>query len=148
MPKKKPKVLAPDSVIPRRFRWLLKSKSHPGIGTWMTNVNLDMLNRQLTIDVIENQNNLILDWIASLGHRNPDQDKPRRITNVEELTLTTYDGDGKEIYDLVFAQLGFEHHSCPYDYSSNEPVKHHLVVSFRIYKTVNYRATSTPTYTR
>ena len=104
---------------------------------WFVKVDLDMLNRELNIKVMETQDNKVLKWIATLGHRRRWQEEKQNIvSSVEELTLTDYTGTGEPIYKIVFKSLGFEKHLCDYDYASNDVVTHQLVLSFGHFDTI------------
>lgn len=140
MPKKKIQSDRKGTIItiPRKFRWTLTSKTHPDVYTWMTHVELDMLNHHLRIKVLESQDLTTLYWINSLGHRRPQSkyvDKDCHIiTEIEEVVLTSFDGNGGVLSQILFKGLGFEYHSCKYDYASNDALTHELIISFRDFK--------------
>lgn len=63
------------------------------------------------------------------------------VGNSDELTLTTYDGEGQPIYDIVFKNLSFQWHSSQYKYESSEEVNHNVTLAFGAYEKKLYRLT-------
>jgi hypothetical protein len=123
---------APQNIIrlPRQFRWTLRSEQHPDIENWMRFVNLDLSNRCLDIQVMEDPELKVYSWVSSFPHKRLSRDGKTPTDAFDKLILSCYDGLGKVIYALKLSHLRLIEHKCPFDYDSSDVVTHHLKVEF------------------
>lgn len=112
-------------VLPRQFRWTLEPKTNPGLKLWFRSVEHDMVSHTLKISSYETSKSEIDQWLNAF--------LPGKQISDDILTLTTYDGNGNELYSFLFCDLRLRKHKSSYDYTNSDVVIHKFLIEYSRY---------------
>jgi hypothetical protein len=106
-----------DMPIPRTFRWLLSSKTHPDIQLWMKQVNIDYLNKVIDIQVYDDAAGEVFRWLES-NHTG------------DMLTMAHLDATQIPFCSSEFSDLMLTSHTAEYDYAKNDVLTHFVKIKY------------------
>lgn len=113
------------NVFLRKFRWRLEGKYLPSY--FAKSVRFNYAAKTITLsyyDVIDNEGGMhAFIWADSL--------QSNQLSD-EELTFTTMDGRGKELYCVVFKGLSLLDHATYFDYLSSDPSTTELIIKYDV----------------
>lgn len=111
----------PDTVFPRKYRYILTPNKDKGIHHFVQSVSVDYYQKSLDLEVIEvNDGSEVRDWILKMGEKDYNDD----------LILTAFDGIGSIIYVLRFKNTSAVWHNVEYNYKSSDVVTHKLGLEY------------------
>jgi hypothetical protein len=116
-------------IFCRQFRFTLEGFGLPK--HFIKKAHLDLVKKELSFDVYQ-----------ICGESGLPADKWLRNTTWAdgELTLTTYDGCGEPLYEVIMSQLILKEHTVDFDYSTSAECCDHLRVGFsKFQKTYLYK---------
>jgi len=106
-------------IFCRQFRFTLEGLGLPK--HFIKKAHLDLVKKTLSFDVYQ---------ICQEGGLPADKWLRNTTWADGELTLTTYDGCGEPLYEIVMSQLVLEEHDVDFDYSKSDECCDHLKVGF------------------
>jgi hypothetical protein len=121
-------ITAPQTIVPRTFRWTLSTENHTDIRWWVRTVKNNCCNKTLNIKVFDDAKGVVFNWIQDLINR----EKATSSLKIEHL-----DGGGNAIAVINFIGVKITDHFTNYNYDSSDILTHELILSYSKMDRVN-----------